>query len=223
LVGPIPDAPNPDEPYANVLPGDNVAALPDQHKRKNIYFIRFWTRDCKQCGKAITYKDNWNDGKWCDTCAAIDPSSPPLSPDQMGIARNTIDILTNDARRIMSEARAQAKASLEDTRTLEQLITFELTKFGITTNDISVRYENDYDMGAWYLTGSFEIPPDLDDLEAIEAFETALPQWCSIISPGQCKSSHSSHEIYSRHESRMWVYGPCSTAIRLETAFTSIY
>lgn len=146
-----------------------------------------------------------------------------MTPDQMGIARHTIDILTNDARRIMSEAQAKAKASLEDTRSLEQLITIELTEFGIIANDISVRYENEYDMGTWYLTGSFEIPPTLDDREAIEAFGTAIPQWNTIVSPGECKDHRSDYPMYSRHESRVWVYGPCSTAIQLETLFTNIY
>ena len=146
-----------------------------------------------------------------------------MTPDQMGIARQAIDILTNDARRIIREARAKAAASLEDTHSLERLITFELTKFGIIANDVSVRYENEYDMGAWYLTGSFEIPPTLDDREAIEAFETALPQYNSIVSPGECKNHQSNYEMYSRHESRMWVYGPCSTAIPLETTFINIY
>jgi|TARA_R110001583_G_scaffold117785_3_gene268897 hypothetical protein len=66
LVGPIPDAPNPNEPWANVHPGDNYKAIPAElidpsgmSPRMNIYFIRMWTRACKECGTAVTYKDNY--------------------------------------------------------------------------------------------------------------------------------------------------------------------
>ena len=146
-----------------------------------------------------------------------------MTPEEMGIARNTIAILTKDADTIMREAREKAKAKLKDTDLLEQLITLELTKFGIIANDVSVRYEKGYDAGGWYLTGSFEIPPTLDDREAIEAFETALPQCNDIVSPNDCQSRDSTYEMYSRHESRMWIYGTCSEAIRLEYTFTTIY
>ena len=71
LVGPIPDAPNPNEPYANVHPGDNHDALSGSLKFQHIYFIRFWTRDCKACGKPMSYEDGWhNDGNDCDRCHA---------------------------------------------------------------------------------------------------------------------------------------------------------
>ena len=35
-------------------------------KTLNIYFIRFWTRACKGCGTAVTYKDNYYDH--CNPC-----------------------------------------------------------------------------------------------------------------------------------------------------------
>ena len=54
------------EPWANVHPGDNYKAIPAElidpsgmSPRMNIYFIRMWTRACKECGTAVTYKDNY--------------------------------------------------------------------------------------------------------------------------------------------------------------------
>jgi len=66
LVGPIPDAPEPAQPWANVHPGDNYAALPADMKRHYIYFVRFWTRACVSCGVAVTYKDRLYNT--CNTC-----------------------------------------------------------------------------------------------------------------------------------------------------------
>ena len=68
LVGPIPDAPDPAQPWANVHPGDNYKALPADMKRHYIYFVRFWTRACVTCGAAVTYKDRQYNT--CNPCAA---------------------------------------------------------------------------------------------------------------------------------------------------------
>ena len=146
-----------------------------------------------------------------------------MTPTQKGIAPHTIELLTDSARKIMREAREKAAEKLKETSLLEQLITLELAKFGIIATDVSVRYENEYDMGAWYLSGNFAIPPTLDDTEAIEAFKNALPQWYDVASPNECASHDGNYELYSRHTSRAWVYGQCSTAIRLESTFTNIY
>lgn len=66
LVGPIPGAPDPAKPWANVHPGDNYAALPAELKALNIYFVRLWTRACKECGVPVTYEDRCYD--MCAKC-----------------------------------------------------------------------------------------------------------------------------------------------------------
>jgi hypothetical protein len=142
---------------------------------------------------------------------------------KMGIAPHTIELLTDAARKIMREAREKAAATLKDTGLLERYITDQLATHGIITHAIAIRYQNEGDCGNWYLTGNFEIPPTLDDREALEAFKQSLPDYNKLWSPANCDYKGSNHEYYSRHESRMWVYDPYSEAIKLRFEYTNIY
>tara|TARA_R100000152_G_C6717571_1_gene144072 strand:- start:151 stop:597 length:447 start_codon:yes stop_codon:yes gene_type:complete len=134
-----------------------------------------------------------------------------------------LETLATRARSIMHEARDAAKALLNETTRLERYITERLATHGIIAHSIAIRYQNEGDCGGWYLTGNFEIPPTLDDYEAIDAFEQSLPDYNHLWCPGDCDYQGSYQAHYSRNESRMWVYDPDSEAIKLGFEFTNIY
>ena len=134
-----------------------------------------------------------------------------------------LETLSHRARSIMHEAREAAASLLTETPRLERYITEQLATHGIITHAIAIRYQNEGDCGNWYLTGNFEIPPTLDDYEAVDAFQHSLPDYDTFGCPGDCDYRNSYHEHYSRHESRMWVYDPSSETIKLRFEYTNIY
>jgi hypothetical protein len=82
--------------------------------------------------------------------------------------------IVSKASEPLQEARKRARAELKNTGRIEAALERELEKRGIETIEIQISYHQEYDLANWYLDAKFLVPPELDDEEAEEVFETVI-------------------------------------------------